>query len=296
MLSFLFALILSPVLAAPVSSCEGGGGVVSEVRFQGQTNCDLAAQLSRVFNEMAGQFGEAPSVRLVIGGSSGNASFDNGSTIQIPMQLVFSGSYGGVSAVPASSLYVAAAHEYGHAIFHQKLRRQFPEYSDLFAGLAKLSDARWNGTMSPEQQRSLYSEIMKVPEHSQFMRHLTAYAELYADVVTVFQFQDPSAMFKALYYDAMTDFQYHYVRMRDFSSVVDGQWEHLLYQDHAKLAYVRVFIGQKLWPTNAGESLQYEQKIAAAVFAALGQDLKESDPVDYQLANEKIIHELQKTR
>ena len=143
MLSFLFALILAPALAASTSACEGVGGVVTEVRFQSEINCDLARKLSEIFNGMAGQFGEAPPVRLLMGAPSDNASFDNGSVIQVPLQLVFSGTYGGQSSVPAANLYVAAAHEYGHAIFHQKLRRHFPEYQGLFAGLAEISELKW---------------------------------------------------------------------------------------------------------------------------------------------------------
>lgn len=292
MLSFLFALILAPAFAAPTSVCSGVGGVVTEVRFQADLNCDLARELSDIFNGMAQRFGEAPSVRLLVGVSSDNASFDNGSVVQVPVQLVFSGTYGREHSVPAASLYAAAAHEYGHAIFHEKVRRHFPQYKDLFAGLAEISDLKWRAEQSVESLRARYSELMENESYQSFMRHLTAYAEFYADTVTVFYFNDKSAMFKALYYGAMTDFQYQYVRMRDFDSEVSVQWEHLLYEDHAKLAYARSYVGKNLWPQDATQVSRFANLIAQEVLRTLGHDIIQQEPTDYLSANEELIRNL----
>lgn len=300
MLSFIFSLLLLPSvsLAASVGSCPGVGGVVQDVVFLEHQDCDLASGLSDVFNSMAKNFGIAPQVSLVIGGASDNASFDNGRLIQVPYRMVFYGKFGRAHEMPRHSIYVSAAHEYGHAIFHQRMKEAMQEdYGDMFTKLEQLSERKLAVFKGASDVSFVGDSIalMATEEFSHWHSIITAYAEFYADALAVFHFQDKSAMFKALYYDGMNDFFYNYVRMRDFASDPASDWYHLMSEDHAKFALARAFVGKNMWPKDAWQFASMEGSLVGAVMSVMLRELDADEKeADYELANAELIRELQK--
>lgn len=299
MLSFFISLLLSsvsPVQAATVGSCKGVNGAVREVIFLEHQDCELAASLSDIFNEMAQTFQSTASVNLVIGGPSDNASFDNGSIVQVPYRMVFYGKYGRSYEVPLSNLYVSAAHEYGHAIFHEALRKSAgDEYKNLFAKLDDLS-ARKLAILKGASDVNFVGDSTALyysPEFRHISSRMGAYSEFFADVLAVYHFNDRRAMVKALYHDGLDDFQYNYIRMRDFSSDPDPKWQHLMTEDHAKLAPTRAFVGRHLWPETSVQAGELADWILFSVLRMLTEDLMDDEEPEWELANQNLIRELE---
>lgn len=299
MLGFLFSLLLmssGSVLAAPVvASCNGVGGVVQEVIFLEHEDCSLAADLSGVFNQMAQSLKTTTKVNLVIGGPSDNASFDNGSIVQVPYRLVFYGQYGKTYETSLSSLYVSAAHEYGHAIFQEGLRHSLAEeYKELFDKLDSLS-ARKLAILKGESDVSFVGDstlIYYSPEFRRLQSRMSAYSEFFADVLAVYHFNDRRAMVSALYHDGLNDFQFNYIKMRDFTESPDPSWEHLMADDHAKLALARAFVGQNLWPQTVVEAENYSDWIMFSILRVLALDLEAEESLEWEAINKNLIREL----
>lgn len=296
MLSFFISLLLSSVPVHAATTCEGVRGAVREVVFLEHEDCELASALSDIFNAMAVTFKSSATVNLVIGGPSDNASFDNGAIVQVPYQMIFYGKYGRKNSLPRSSLYTSAAHEFGHAIFHQHLRvAAGEEYKNLFAKLDDLSSRKLailkGGTDVSFAGDSI--NLVYSPEFRLISSRMAAYSEFYADLLAVYHFQDRQAMVKALYYDGMDDFQFNYILMRGFELEPDPQWQHLLSEDHAKLAPTRAFVGQRLWPKNSDQAYEMADWILFSILRMLAEDLEADEEPDWELANQNLIRELE---
>ncbi|MGE9745552.1 hypothetical protein [Bdellovibrio bacteriovorus] len=298
MLGFFISLLLSSLPAQAVTSvsCDGVTGVVREVVFLEHEDCALAKSLSDIFNQMAVTFKSSAAVNLVIGGPSDNASFDNGHIVQVPYRMVFYGKYGRKYETHLSNLYTSAAHEYGHAIFHEHLRTTAgPEFADLFSKLDQLS-ARKLAILKGASDVSFVGDstnLVYSPQFRLISSRMAAYAEFFADVLAVYHFQDRQAMVKALYHDGLDDFQYNYIRLRDFSSQPDPKWEHLLSEDHVKLSPARAFVGKHLWPQNADQSQEMSDWILFCILRVLAQDLESEEEPEWELANQNLIRELE---
>lgn len=296
MLSFFISLLLSSVPVHAATTCEGVRGAVREVVFLEHEDCELASALSDIFNAMAVTFKSSATVNLVIGGPSDNASFDNGAIVQVPYQMIFYGKYGRKNSLPRSSLYTSAAHEFGHAIFHQHLRQSTgQEYKNLFAKLDELSSRKLailKGGVDANFAGDLIN-VVESPEFRLISSRMAAYSEFYADLLAVYHFQDRQAMVKALYYDGMDDFQFNYILMRGFELEPDSNWQHLLSEDHVKLAPTRAFVGQRLWPKNAEQAFEMSDWILFSVLRVLADDLEADEEPDWELANRNLIRELE---
>ncbi|WP_413943610.1 hypothetical protein [Bdellovibrio sp. HCB-162] len=295
MLSFIFALFLSPsALATP--NCPEVSGVVKEVIFLKEDDCKLAADLASTFNTMAKTFGVAPEVTLVVGGPMDNASFDNGHIIEVPYRMAFFGRYGQEYPVSLLSLITSAAHEYGHAIFHEYLKKSLPrefgsllkEMEDISIRKERILKGATDETFSDDMKKLLTS-----PEYQRFTS-LSPYSEFYADVLAVFNANDKSAMLSALYYSEMDTFQYNYIRMRDFEGDPDPRWENLMYEEHSKLAYTRAYVGKELWPENAEQAGHIADAIVRAILQVAKINLDQGATPDVENANAQLITELKR--
>lgn len=299
-MKILSGLILSSLLvqgtAHAAAVCADVKGAVKEVIFEGPEDCDFANSLSNVINQMAKTF-DGPQVTIIMGGPMNNASFDLGHTIQLPYRMVFPGQYGKEYSMPRSSVITTAAHEYGHAIFHERMKKEFSkQFSVIFEKLDALSDLKERSAKSEATEKEYiasFTELAVTPAYIEFNSKLTAYSEFYADVLAVFLEQNKSAMLNALYYDAMDDQEYNYLKMRDFSSEPAARYNNFLAEDHAKLAYVRSYVGASLWP-EVNEEKAYAEKILNAIVKVAKVNFKSKRKLSPLDANEQLIAELKK--
>ncbi|MDG0815117.1 hypothetical protein [Bdellovibrio svalbardensis] len=300
----LAALVLSLTLSllfisfsAQASNCSGVNGAIKDVVFLAQPNCDLAEGVSIVVNEIAKTFG-GPNITVIMGSVSNNASFDLGHLIELPYQMIFYGQYGASYPMSRVSVITSAAHEYGHAIFHERVKKEFPDkFGDLAAKFAKVSDLKEavaRGKATSEQLSKAALELAAAPAYADFSKYLTAYSEFYADVITVFNFESKSAMLKALYYDQMSDNEYYYVRTRDFDSKPSSSHDDMLSEDHAKLAYVRAYVGEFMWPENREQARVYADKILSAIMVVAKEDIKSGRSPEFKEMSDRLIAELKK--
>lgn len=280
--------------AAPV--CADVKGTAKDVIFLAAPNCDIAKDISDVVNEISATFG-GPSVTLIIGGASDNASFDLGHLIELPYQMIFYGRYGTEYPVPRMSVVTSAAHEYGHAIFHERFKKEFPHFADMVAKLAKVSDvkeAKARGQATQEQLNQAMTDLTKTPSYAEFSKYFSAYSEFFADVIAVYNMQDKSAMLSALYYQQMSDTDFAFIRMRDFAPKPTERYEAMLSEEHAKLAIARTYVGESLWPKDKLQAKQYEEKILSAIMAVAKVDVTTGKSPEWKEMNDNLIAELKK--
>ncbi len=290
-----FGLILIS-FSAQASVCTDVTGVMKEVLFLGEPNCELAKDVSKVINDVATVFG-GPTITLIMGSASDNAGFDLGHLIELPYQMIFYGQYGASYPMPKMSVITSAAHEYGHAIFHERVKKEFPQFAELIKKLAKVSDLKEaviRETATPEQLKEASTELGNTTTFADFNKYLTAYSEFFADVVAVYDANSKSAMLSALYYDQMTNNEYNYVRMRDFDSAPSVRYESMLSEDHAKLAYVRTYVGESLWPKNRKQAKAYAEKILTAIMKVARADMKAGRSPEFREMSDNLIAELKK--
>lgn len=295
MLSFIFALFLSPSFASS-TKCPDVNGVVKDVIFTQENDCDLAKQIATIFNGMAKTFGVAPEVTIIFGGPLDNASFDLGHTIEIPYRMAFYGNYGQEYPVTMESLITSAAHEYGHAIFNEAVKKEFSSpFGEVLKKLEKISErksALLNGATDPSFPTDM-SELMKSDIYRVMTKQLTPYSEFYADTLAVFFYQSKTAMLEALYYPEMDTYKYNFIRMRDFSSRPDPRWDYLMSEEHAKLALTRTYVGESLWPANLSEAKLLAEKILKAILRVTRANIAKGEDLDPASANSQLIEALQ---
>ena len=278
--------------------CEGVRGQIQDVLFLKEPACEFAKEISDVINQMSGIFGGPPPVTLVFGGETDNASFDMGHMIQLPYHMIFFNRYGQEFPVPRASVITSAAHEYGHAIFQERLKKEFgTEYGKAFAALVEASDIKeksFRSQAGDDDFKKFNAELCKMPEYQALNSFTTAYSEFYADLLAVYFFKDKSAMFSALYYDDMNDHDFNYVKMRDFGSSPSLRYQSMMEEDHSKLAFVRTYVGKSLWPKSEKQAKVYAEKILTAIVSVLKKDLLSGKSPSYQDMNKNLIAELKK--
>lgn len=282
--------------SAQASVCADVKGVTKDVLFLGEPNCELAKDVSEVINDVATLFG-GPTITLIMGSASDNAGFDLGHLIELPYQMIFYNQYGVAYPMPKMSVITSAAHEYGHAIFHERVKKEFPQFAELIKKLAKVSDLKEavvRETATPEQLKDASAELGATTAYADFNKYLTAYSEFFADVIAVYDANSKNAMLSALYYDQMTNNEYNYVRMRDFDSTPSERYENMLSEDHAKLAYVRTYVGESLWPANRKQAKVYAEKILTAIMKVAKADMKAGRSPEFREMSDNLIAELKK--
>ncbi|QDK39387.1 hypothetical protein [Bdellovibrio sp. NC01] len=291
----LFGFVLTGSLAQ-ASVCKDLKPSTSDVIFLDYDDCEFAEDLSHVFNEIKETFG-GPNVTLVIGTESDNAAFDLGHMIELPYRMIFYGRYGQEYPVPRANVVTAAAHEYGHSIFHERVKKEFPQFTELAKDLANLSnvkEAYYRKQVPYSKVDEANKEIAKVTNYADFVNYLSAYSEFFADVIAVYQYDSKSAMVQALYYDAMSKEEFNYISLRDFDHEPSMRYENQLSEEHAKLAFVRAWIGKNMWPENRDQARVYADKILNAIMKLAKEDIKAGVSPEYREMNDRLIAELQK--
>jgi hypothetical protein len=304
MIKFILSIAVAQVLSSAASAattavCPGVQGVVSDAIFIADTNCVVVDSLASEINRMQKLFG-GPAVTLVVGSLKDNASFDGGHLIQLPYQMTMYSNYGMSYQIPLAGLVSISAHEYGHAIFDERLKKEFAtEFGPLFKKMEEISgmmekDFRAK-SVDQEQLANGMKELIDLPNYDMYARGFTPYAELYADLLTVYAENDKSAILNALYYNEMDDMSFAYSRSRDFGSDPNPQYDrYMMSDDHSMFEYVRSYIGKNLWPQNDEQKKIYAQKIGDAIIKVFKENVKNRQAMGGEELNQQLITELKK--
>lgn len=262
--------------------------------------CEFLESLEGVMSLEQGLHGKTPQEKmaLVLNPEGSNARFDYGTIIETPYRLFFSDPYGRRYDVNSPNASVIFGHEYGHFLFKGFFLEAFPQFEKLFKKFNLISDLKVLLLTSREgrSKRILETKIAKLQEElgesSEFQLYnaITAsYSELYADLLSALVAQNKNAMTKALYYDAMSDFEYAYIRTRSFDSSFTEDDERYMSDSHGFFAYARFHIGQNLWPQTNEEAQLLLQKIQKAFIQSMKKDFLRKELLDIKSQNDQLI-------
>lgn len=266
-------------------------------------NCDYVKDMSDEISRIQSFSEKAIPINLTILQKDNNASFDGGTILQVPMQFVFTTTYGQEYSSTISSVYSVIDHEYGHALLENKLEtelsKDFPDETGFIQANKKLSTLKLNAyRQKTDANLKLVEEaqkdILANQDFIRFARVTTAYSELYADVVSVYNENDKNAMLKALYYDEMNNFEFQMIQARSFDTEYTSAHQKFMTEEHGYFAYTRNFIGKKLWPKNDKQKKLFLKLIGDAIVSEVRSLLEaKSDFPEYDEANKKLIEKLQ---
>jgi hypothetical protein len=288
--------------------CELSDDSVIERSFKTQSgnylSCHNISSFDDTLSRVAELVDNAPKVALFIQNRHNNASFDMGRIIRIPIQLEFSGKYGTTYSGNYMGVHTVLAHEYGHAIFSQKIKGY-----DFYKNIQKLSyqsssyelaiqDAYAKGNPGNivdfyhKQKKHLFEKRKNDPYFQKVAKLSTPYNELFSDVVAVVAKNDKRAVMMALYYDEMSDQQYQIVQGRSFEvNSLDNFGPHMSLA-HTKLAATRQFIGKNLWPENDKQASELINTVFDAIVIELQKDLESNDERSTVEKNKSLIKTL----
>jgi len=269
-------------------------------------SCNNVDSFNETLSEVTALVPDGPEVSLYVEKRNSNASFDMGRIIRIPIQMVFNGKYGNFYHGSYMGVHTVLAHEYGHAIFSERIKK-YDFYKDIQELAHRSSsyelaiqDAYAKGNPNNivefyrQQIKSLF-EKRKNDKQFQKVRKITgAYNEFFADVVAVVAKNDKSAVMMALYYDEMNDQQYQMVQARQFANNsldMQGSYMNVV---HTKFAPVRRFVGENLWPTNSDEAKTLIDKTFEAVVIEIQKQLKKEQMDSSRELNKSLIETLKK--
>ncbi len=248
---------------------------------------------------------DAPNINLYIKNNYSNASFDMGEIIRVPTRLVFYDRFG--NSFPSSFMAseTVLAHEYGHALFNQRLKSSLffkPLYNETKKlSRLELSIQKAYSAGNPGNIVSLYKKqheklLKKIKENKNQnkMRHIiTAYNELFADLIAVLATNSKNAVTNALYFDEMDDMKYKMVLARSFNETSISENDIILTEGHALFSPTRQFIGENLWPSNNEEKIHLINTtfniISSILEKRFPQDLSRLNP---KAANKELINAL----
>lgn len=265
-------------------------------------SCAELKQYERILKKVKLFLSDAPPVILSIKRSDSNASFDMGQVIHIPRRLEFNGKYGESYQSSFVAIDSILAHEYGHAVFNERLKDQ-DFYKDLYTITKKMSRLELLINTFIGDRAILYGhkqehdKLLNVFRDSQKLtstrRVVNAYNELFSDVVAVYAFNNKSAITSALYYEEMTDQGFELVLARSFESNSITSSNVVTTEAHALFSETRQFIGRWLWPSNNKEKSKNIDKIfkviAEEIEARLSLENLSFDPIE---ANSTLINKL----
>ncbi len=267
-------------------------------------NCDYVHDVENVFLNVQ-QFSEQKvSLSLMVQPRFDNASFDGGTIIEVPQELVFQGQYGQEYPAMLDSNLATVAHEYGHALLEKKMELElggdFPALKTMVQKEQEISALKIAVLVGPtETNQALLADkvkaLMNDPFYIRWANITTGLSELYADVVAVYNDNDKGAIMNALYYDQMSNQDYLYVKTRDFDTEFDSRYDRFMSEAHAYYALTRNYIGKNLWPTNTKQKQVMLKKIGDAIVAEVRNGLKNNDPwPEFKEGNKRLIARLSK--
>ncbi len=268
-------------------------------------SCNKIHQYDRIISNISAIAPYAPKVSLIIHRASGNASFDYGGNISIPQSLIFPGKYGHTIYGNQFKISSIFAHEYGHAVFNEELKkREFFKVFNLYS--RRISELRvknllayTNGNIGnminrTKDQMNDLSERRKQLDYIKMRDFITAYSELYADVVATYLVNQKSDIFEALYHDSLNDRQYEMLKARSFSN--HGDWEDFYHTPHSLFAKTRAYIGKEYWPKTQAEKKKYLSVILKAIMAEIDKKYSEYSTFNAKRLNNDLIARLEEIR
>lgn len=291
-------LLIAATLSIPVltraETCQlPTGGPVTRVLFKSSENCAFAEDLAQALANLSRHFPQAPPVTLIIGEEATNASFDNGHIIWLPQVLISTDQNGQIQKSQRSQLLQVVVHEYGHALLNIALKRNFAtEWGALYDSFASLStEAEQNilEKITPRGIRRRGGELAQTEEFQLYYKNIPAYSELYSDTLTVFAFNDLSAMKKALHFARQNERKALQIQLRDFAN--DHRLEDVekANDPHSRLSLVRSYLGKKWKTLNLEGKRQLLFALEDAIVRALKADLKRTTPLSTLEMNQQLI-------
>jgi hypothetical protein len=278
------------------------------INGESSDNCDEIVEVEKLVSEI-NEFSDSHlKINLLVSAKASNASFDGGSIIEFPRNLIVQGNYGQEYSLPFTSNMTVVGHEYGHAllekIFEKELLAQFPNEVSFIAASLEISNLRLKieelnekGINTKDLNLELESKRNKLLTNKNFIyfaRLTTAYSELYADVVAAFHDNAKDTMLKALYYDEMKNFEFYMIQTRTFNTEFDSKYDVYMKEEHGMFAMTRNYIGKKMWPKNVKEKRLFLDRIGRAIVLevkSLMNDKKELS--DFKKANDNLIKRLE---
>lgn len=273
------------------------------LKASGEMNCNYVSEVEDVITNIQQYSEDQIAINLFVRGVDNNASFDGGSIIEVPEQLVFTNKFGQRYPAFLVSNLATVAHEYGHALLEKKLEdellEQFPKEVGFIKASKEISNLQIQIQENPDS-KELINELkeknsarIKNRDFIRFARLTTTYSELYADVVAAYQYLNKGAIFKALYYDEMNDQEFRMVQTRDFDTVFTDEHNVFMTEEHGYFAYTRNYIGKNLWPSDIDQKRSMLKQIGDAIVEEIRELLISGKNLpDYKEANQLLINRL----
>jgi hypothetical protein len=305
--AFLSINIFYSSAGASECSLKPKGPIIEMVAAEAgrDVDCDYVKQVEKVIEGVQKFSEDKVPVNLYVRASYSGASFDGGTLIDLPEQLIFTtGNWAQTSeAVDIVANLSAVAHEYGHALLEKKMGRElgasFPivkeydekhiEISSLQMKLAKNPDSEELGQELAAKKEALKNNLAVM----KFFTLSTPYSELYADLVAAFADNDKNAISHALYFNSMSDYEYHFIQTRSFDKAFDPTYDIYMSEEHAYFAYARNYIGKSMWATSVAQKKLMLKKLSNAIVLELRDLLaSNSNLPGFKEGNERLIKRL----
>lgn len=303
--SIVLICLVSLALTAHAENCSIQSKVLQNY-FQTspfEMDCGYFSSLQQAIDNATKLNGNTPAEKftLILSPQGSNAGFDHGSIIETPYRFVFVGTYGAEYPLNLYSGVEILNHEYGHYLFKDFFLKEFPQYKSLFQKFNTISQIKIEILSSQDEstklelQSRLENLMKEVGQSEDFQTYHTItgpYNELFADLLAALVAKDKNAMTKALYYDAMNDFEYRYIRTRSFDAEFKDDDERYMSDEHAFMAYTRNYIGKNIWPKTSNDEQKLIKKVKSAIVQSLKEDFSRGELLDYQEQNQQLINYL----
>jgi len=320
-----------------VNQCPGISKNIKAVYLWGNksgdiSRCDIVGDYSKAIESIS-KFAELPpSINLSLYEKQAGASFgDSNNLLSIAKELLSVNSETKEEFTRSRIGNVTTfVHEYGHAIFANWLKRDFPEYkkvsdeqkdsaiastelyfySDRRSTLGlRLEEFDALGSYDSEEYNRIqleYNEVSRALAMSFSMNNgmdnseasknqkvhnlISPYTEMFADLVTVLNSNDPKAMYKAIAYPNMVKRDQVLAEGRDFSIIHNLEtWDSKV--GHILLAPARGYLYSEFL---SGElSLDKKREVLELVFVAMKEEILlrwGSEIEDVVLSNRELIN------
>lgn len=247
-----------------------------------------------------------PKINVIVVPEAENASFDLGTTINIPRTMIKRNYYGSeVEYKSTIETQAVFAHEYAHAVLDFHLDKVFTNYANLKKLTSEISERSLRpliNQMSPQALKENADAIAKLKEKYdsdstlRAQNHLIApYQELFADVVAVFVNDNPTIIMNALY-PPLSNNGHGFIPIHDqpFIQGAEGRsfsimrdpltWDYLT--PHLFFSPVRSIIGSKeCWPTTQADKIKKLNHLVKIIT----EQIKEKDKAKAQaLASDNV--------
>lgn len=249
---------------ALADQCSWNTAIISRIHIEDSSDldCVFVQDLQAIFQNLQTSLQiSVPPIELKLKARSDNASFDEQSTLTVPYQLVFYGTYGNSVTKYRWDSYVVASHEYGHYLFAQLIKQLM------------------------RQQRKQF-------DFAKYRTALIPYSEFFADVISVLYFKDKEAVFKALYYDQVSDQQFEELQYRSFAMKYADVDRLNLWSVHSRLALARSWVGEHLWETLQKEPSKTIETLVRVLIPQIQEEFR-SPKEDFLEQNSLLILNLE---